>query len=189
MHSVLYIDNLRLLLGFQVHPKFISSHLIFISVLSYLTFLYVCLKQGGLAIIQSTALHSLVDYINVHLQLLTAATSVSRPSSLENRDVFGSQRSKNADGSNPLLKSTARSVSLPPWGVGNNTTKVRRMLSAPRRLQAATEIKHESTLKKGFDGVVSALLNGLSIVLVQRGSSSAGLCTSHNADGAHLDIE
>lgn len=142
-----------------------------------------------MAIIQTTALHSLVDYVNVHVQLLTAATSVSRPSSIGNRDVFGSQRLNSADGSNPLLKSTARSLSLPPWGVVRNTTKVRRMLSAPRRLQAATELPHESTLKKGFDGNVSALLSGLSVVLVQRGSTSAGLCTSHSAGGAHPDIE
>lgn len=129
-----------------------------------------------MAIIQTTALHSLFEYVNDHMRLLSGPTSSSRSNAREFPEVFAHQRSNDADGPSSLLKSTGRSTSLPPWVGKKNSSKMRRLVSAPRRLQAATELMPEVVPKKGYDGNLSANLVGLSLVLVQRGSTTVGTC-------------
>lgn len=132
-------------------------------------------EQGGLAIIQTTALRSLFEYVNDHMKLFSEPASSSRPNPREFSEKFTLQRSNNADGPSSLLKNTGRSMSLPPWAGTKNSTKMRRMVSAPRRLQAATELMPELVPKKGYDVNFSANLVGLSLVLVQRGSTAVGM--------------
>lgn len=134
-------------------------------------------EQGGLGIIQTSALRSLFEYINDHVKLLSEPASSSRSSTREFSEKFALQRLNNADDSSSLLKNAGRSMSLPSWAGTKNSTKMRRMFSAPRRLQAATERMPELVPKKGYDGNLSANLVGLSLVLVQRGSTTAGMGT------------
>lgn len=134
-------------------------------------------EQGGLAIIQTTALFSLYEYVNDHMKLLSELAGSSRSSTREFSEKFSLQVSNSADGPSSLLKNTGRSMSLPPWAVTKNSAKMRRMVSAPRRLQAATEHKPELGPTRGYDGNFSANLVGLSLVLVQRGSTSVDMRT------------
>lgn len=134
-------------------------------------------EQGGLAIVQTTALRSLFEYVMDHVNLLSDSASSSRSSTREFSEKLSFQRSSNADDPSSLLKNTGRTMSLPPWDGAKNSTKMRRMVSAPRRLQAATEHMPEVVPKKGYDGNLSAKLVGLSLVLVQRGSTAVGMGT------------
>lgn len=134
-------------------------------------------EQGGLAIIQTTALRSLFEYVMDHVNLLSDSASSSRSSTREFSERLPFQRSNNAVDPSSSLKNTGRSISLPPWDGAKNSTKMRRMYSAPRRLQAATEHLPEVVPKKGYDGNLSAKLVGLSLVLVQRGSTAVGMGT------------
>jgi len=131
-------------------------------------------EQGGLAIIQTSALRSLLEYVNDHVKLLSEPASSSRSSTREFSEKFSLQNSNNSDGPSSLLKNTGRSMSLQPWAGTKNSTKMRRMVSAPRRLQAATERMPDLVPTKGYDGNLSANLIGLSLVLVQRGSTTVG---------------
>jgi hypothetical protein len=116
------------------------------------------------------------------MKLLSGPKSSSRSNAREFPEVFALQRSNNADGPSSLLKSTGRSTSLPPWVGKKNSSKMRRLVSAPRRLQAATELMPEAAPKKGYDGNLSANLVGLSLVLVQRGSITVGMCLNLSSD-------
>lgn len=128
-------------------------------------------EQGGLAIIQTTALFSLYEYANDHMKLLSELAGSSRSSTSEFSEKFSLQVSNSADGPSSLLKNTGRSMSLPPWAVTKNSAKMRRMVLA------ATEHKPELGPTRGYDGNFSANLVGLSLVLVQRGSTSVDMRT------------
>lgn len=110
------------------------------------------------------------------MKLLSGPTSTTRSRARELPEAFALQMSNNADGPSLLLKSTGRSTSLPPWVGKKNSSKMRRLVSAPRRLQAATELMPEVLPTKGYDGYLSANLVGLSLFLVQRGSTAVGMC-------------
>nr|PNR49566.1 hypothetical protein PHYPA_011462 [Physcomitrium patens] len=127
--------------------------------------------EGGLVIIQTSALHSLFEYVNAHIALLSGPASSSRSNIREFPEVSALQKSYNVDGPSSSLKTTGRSVSLPPWATTKKPAQMRRLVSAPRRMQVATELMPEVVPKKGFDGNLSADLVGLSLVLVQRGTS------------------
>lgn len=133
-------------------------------------------EQGGLVIIQTSALHSLFEYVNAHIALLSGPASSSRSNIREFPEVSALQKSYNVDGPSSSLKTTGRSVSLPPWATTKKPAQMRRLVSAPRRMQVATELMPEVVPKKGFDGNLSADLVGLSLVLVQRGTSIMGKC-------------
>lgn len=126
-------------------------------------------------VLQTTSLHSLVDYFNVNMKMLSDAATMSQPTKQESKAVIALQRSSYGGGPSPLLKSTDRSVSLPPGALTKSPKKVRRLLSAPRRLQAGSTLTPANPPKKGYEGLLTANLTAFSLVLVQRGSASAGI--------------
>ncbi|CAK9221354.1 unnamed protein product [Sphagnum troendelagicum] len=79
------------------------------------------------------------------------------------------------DRSTPLSRTTQRSLSLPPWAPTRRSKQMRRLSSAPRRLQGeAKQDGPPQAAAAGFEGPVSTRISGFSLVLVQAGACAAG---------------
>jgi hypothetical protein len=143
---------------------------------------FVHIKQGGMLFVQTLALSTLVEYFGIYTKLFaeTATAVPNLPSKEQSRNALEHQFKPSSDGGDqdqltPLSRTTQRSLSLPPWAPTRRSKQMRRLSSAPRRLQG--EPKQDGppqAAAAGFEGLVSTRIRGFSLVLVQTGASAAG---------------
>ncbi len=144
---------------------------------------FVHIKQGGMLFVQTLALSTLVEYFGIYTKLFaeTATAVPNLPSKEQSRNALEHQFKPSSDGGDqdqltPLSRTTQRSLSLPPWAPTRRSKQMRRLSSAPRRLQG--EPKQDGppqAAAAGFEGLVSTRIRGFSLVLVQTGASAAGM--------------
>ncbi|KAH9575434.1 hypothetical protein CY35_01G111200 [Sphagnum magellanicum] len=138
--------------------------------------------EGGMLFVQTLALSTLVEYFGIYTKLFaeTATAVPNLPSKEQSRNTLEHQFKPNSDGgdqdqSTPLSRTTQRSLSLPPWAPTRRSKQMRRLSSAPRRLQGeAKQDGPPQAAAAGFEGLVSTRISGFSLVLVQAGASAAG---------------
>ncbi|CAM6041533.1 unnamed protein product [Sphagnum compactum] len=132
--------------------------------------------------VQTLALSTLVEYFLIYTKLFaeTATAVPNLPSKEQFRNALEHQFKPSSDGgdqdrSTPLSRTTQRSLSLPPWAPTRRSKQMRRLSSAPCRLQGeAKQDGPPQAAAAGFEGLVSTRISGLSLVLVQAGACAAG---------------